>query len=94
METILLVAVVVLAVVVVLLFVRLSSTSSGQNAAEFLKQDITELNRSVGLLKDNLQATVSDRLDKNQALMVKQSSETNRIITEITRNLAELKSTN
>lgn len=66
--------------------------------AELLKQDITELNRSVGLLKDNLQTTVSDRLDKSQALMMssiqKQSSETNKIITEITRNLTELKDTN
>lgn len=101
METLL----VVLLVVVVLGFVSVTAfllsklnDLKNQSGAEFLKQDITELNRSVGLLKDNLQATVSDRLDKNQALMMnsmqKQSSETNKIITEITRNLTELKDTN
>jgi DNA recombination protein RmuC len=72
--------------------------AQNQTGTELLKQDITELNRSLGLLKDNLQATVSDRLDKSQALMMnsiqKQSSETNKIITEITKNLTELKDTN
>lgn len=69
-----------------------------QPGAELIKQDLTELNRSLGLLKDNLQSTVSDRLDKNQSMMMnsiqKQSAETNKIITEITRNLTELKDTN
>lgn len=69
-----------------------------QPGAELIKQDLTELNRSLGLLKDNLQSTVSDRLDKNQSMMMnsmqKQSTETNRIIAEITKNLTELKDTN
>ncbi len=96
---------VVLLVVVVLGFVFVTfflvsklNALQQQSGAEFIKADITELNRSLGLLKDNLQATVSDRLDKNQALMMtsmqRQSSETNKIITEITRNLTELKDTN
>ncbi len=96
---------VVLLVVVVVGFVAVTAfllsklnSLQRQPGAELLKQDITELNRSVGLLKDNLQATVSDRLDKNQALMMssmqKQSSETNKIIAEITKNLTELKDTN
>ena len=101
METLLIVLLVVVviafAVVVVVLLSKLNNASN-QTGAEFLKQDITELNRSLGLLKDNLQATVSDRLDKNQALMMnsiqKQSSETNKIISEITKNLTELKDTN
>lgn len=101
METLLIVLLVVViiafAVVVVVLLSKLNNASN-QTGAEFLKQDITELNRSLGLLKDNLQATVSDRLDKSQALMMnsiqKQSSETNKIITEITKNLTELKDTN
>lgn len=75
-----------------------TNSSQQQNGNELLKADITELTRNVGLLKDNLQATVSDRLDKNQALMMssiqKQSSETNRVIAEITKNLTELKDTN
>lgn len=101
METLLIVLLVVVviafAVVVVVLLSKLNNAGN-QTGAEFLKQDITELNRSLGLLKDNLQATVSDRLDKNQALMMnsiqKQSSETNKIISEITKNLTELKDTN
>lgn len=101
METLLIVLLVVVVVgfvaVTAFLLSKLNNLQH-QSGAELLKQDITELNRSVGLLKDNLQATVSDRLDKNQALMMssiqKQSSETNKIITEITRNLTELKDTN
>lgn len=101
METLLVVVLVVVVLGFVLVTVFLLSKLNSlqhQSGAELLKQDITELNRSVGLLKDNLQATVSDRLDKSQALMLnsiqKQSSETNKIITEITRNLTELKDTN
>lgn len=101
METLLIVVLVVVIIgfVAVILFL-LSKLNGAQNqtGAELLKQDITELNRSLGLLKDNLQTTVSDRLDKSQALMMnsiqKQSSETNKIITEITKNLTELKDTN
>lgn len=95
---ILLVVVVVGFVIMVMFLLSKLNTLQNQSGAELLKQDITELNRSVGLLKDNLQATVSDRLDKNQALMMntiqKQSTETNKIITEITKNLTELKDTN
>lgn len=101
METLLIVVLVVVVVAFAgVVFVLLSKLNNAHNqtGAEFLKQDITELNRSLGLLKDNLQATVSDRLDKNQALMMntiqKQSGETNKIIAEITKNLTELKDTN
>lgn len=91
---ILLVVVVVGFVAVTAFLVQKINALQSQTGAELLKQDITELNRSVGLLKDNLQSTVNERLDKSQALMMKQSSETNKIITEITRNLTELKDTN
>lgn len=97
METLLVVVLVVMVVgfvaVTVFLLSKLNSLQH-QPGAELLKQDITELNRSVGLLKDNLQATVSDRLDKNQALMMRQSNETNKVISEITKSLTELKDTN
>lgn len=101
MDTLLVVllVVVVLGFVFVTIFLVSKLNALQQlSGAEFIKADIAELNRSLGLLKDNLQTTVSDRLDKNQALMVtsmqRQSSETNKIITEITRNLTELKDTN
>lgn len=101
METLLIVllAVVVLGFIFVTVFLMMKLNSlQKQSGTELLKADITELGRSVGLLKDNLQATVSDRLDKNQAFMMnsiqKQTSETNRIIADITKNLTELKDTN
>ena len=101
METLLIVllVVVVLGFVFVTIFlVSKLNALSNQSGAELLKQDITEMSRNLGLLKENLQSTVSDRLDKSQMLMMnsmqKQSSETNKIITEITRNLTELKDTN
>jgi len=97
METLLIVVLIVMVVgfvaVTAFLLAKLNSLQR-QPGAELLKQDITELNRSVGLLKDNLQATVSDRLDKNQALMMRQSNETNKVISEITKSLTELKDTN
>ena len=101
METIL----IILAVVTILGFILVTifvvtklNMAQKQPGVELLKTDITELSRTLSLLKENIQTTVSDRLDKNQALMMnsmqKQASETNKIISEITKNLTELKDTN
>lgn len=101
METLLIVllAVMILGFVFVTVFLMTKLNAlQKQSGAEFLKADITELGRNLGLLKDNIQATVNDRLDKNQAFMMnsmqKQSTETNKIIADITKNLTELKDTN
>lgn len=63
-----------------------------------IKQDMTELNRAVLALKDNLQATVSDRLDKSQALMQgsvqKQLSESAKLIADVNQRLTRLDETN
>ena len=63
-----------------------------------LKQDITELNRTVAGLKDSLQVTVADRLDRSQTLMKdsveKQLSESARLIADVSNRLTKLDETN
>lgn len=96
------IAVIVLGVLVLLLGALLLRRQGGSghdtSAALLLKQDLNQLSQDIVKLKDGIQGQLSDRLDKNQALMLgsiqKQSSETNKIITEITRNLTELKESN
>ncbi len=63
-----------------------------------IKQDLHELGRSVDALRDNLQATVADRLDKSQAMMQgsmqKQLSESAKLIADVTQRLTKLDETN
>ena len=63
-----------------------------------LKQDIVELNRTVDMLRENLQTTLGDKLDKNQEMMrdtlTKQLSESSRLITDVTTKLTKLDETN
>lgn len=81
--------------VIVLLLVRQKPT---EDASHLLKQDITELNRTVGLLKDNLQSTVTDRLDRGQTMMrdsvQQQLSESAKLIAEVSQRLTKLDETN
>ena len=56
----------VMATVIVALLVRQKPAA---DTSSLIKQDITELGRTIELLKDNLQTTVSERLDKSQNLM-------------------------
>lgn len=91
---VLIVVIVALAALVIVLFLRQSSNDN----ALLLKQDITELGRSVELLKDNLQSTVADRLDKSQAMMQtsmqKQLSESAKLVADVSSRLARLDETN
>ena len=70
----------------------------GAESALLLKEDLRALSEDITKLKDGVQSQISDRLDKSQATMMgalqRQSSESNKIITEITRNLTELKNSN
>lgn len=69
-----------------------------QESALLLKEDLRNLSEDITRLKEGVQTQISDRLDKSQTAMFgalqKQSSESNKIITEITRNLTELKESN
>jgi len=85
------------AVIIIILNQRLKDTGRGREA-ELLKQDLIELTRGVGELKDNLQTTVTDRLDKNATLMrdtlARQLSESARLIGDVTQRLTKLDETN
>ena len=81
-----------------LLFYILTRKNNSSESALLLKEDLRALSEDITKLKDGVQSQISDRLDKSQATMLgalqKQSSESNKIITEITRNLTELKDSN
>lgn len=66
--------------------------------AQMVKQDVVELSRTVDALRESLQRTVGDRLDKNQAMMrdtlTKQLSESAKLIAEVTTRLTKLDETN
>lgn len=96
------IAVVVLGILVLVLLVlvlrRPAPPAADTQSALLLKEDLRTLSEDITKLKDGMQTQISDRLDKSQAMMMgslqKQSSESNKIITEITRNLTELKDSN
>lgn len=101
MELLLIVLLVVVVAGFVAVTIFLVSKINGlqqQSSMELLKQDLIELNRGVVALKDGLQQTVSDKLDKSQTLMQtslqKQLSESAKIITDVTQRLAKLDETN
>ncbi len=66
--------------------------------AQLMKQDMLALNESIGSLKDGLQNHLTDRLDKNQAMMresiMKQFSTSARLISDVTERLTKLDETN
>lgn len=63
-----------------------------------LKQDLLSINKELQTLKDSLNQTVNDRLDRNNELMSssmqKQFSESSKLITEVTNRLTKLDETN
>lgn len=97
METLL----IVLLVVIVLGFVGITvflvqkmNAMQQQTGAELLKQDITELSRGVGELKDSLQKTVTDNNMSMRESLGKQLSESAKLITDVTQRLTKLDETN
>lgn len=96
-----LIAVIVLGVAVLVLLVlviRGQKPATDTQSALLLKEDLRALSEDITKLKDGVQTQISDRMEKSQAAMMgslqKQSSESNKIIAEITRNLTELKESN
>ncbi len=95
------IAVVILGVLVALLSVlllRQQKPAQDTQSALLLKEDLTKLSTDIEGLKANLQAQISERMDKNQELMrssmTKQFSESSRIIREVTERLTKLDDTN
>lgn len=96
-----LIAVIILGILVIgllLLVVKQSLAKPDTGSALLIKQDLDHLSDDITKLKDGLNSQITDRMDKNQTLMLgslqKQFGESSRLITEVTRNLAELKETN
>lgn len=77
---------------------KISMLRSDDTSASLIKQDMIELSRNVAALKDGLQETVGDKLDKNQAMMrdslTKQLGESAKLIADVTSRLAKLDETN
>jgi DNA recombination protein RmuC len=96
-----LIAVIVLGMMVALLLCIVLSVYKNNKQTDsslYLKQDISQLTASVSMLREGLQDKLTERLDKNQTLMLgslqKQFTESTRLITEVTKNLTELKESN
>lgn len=98
MQMVVIILSVLVLVLLSLLFYILTRKNNSSESALLLKEDLRALSEDITKLKDGVQSQISDRLDKSQATMLgalqKQSSESNKIITEITRNLTELKDSN
>lgn len=83
-----------------LLFVLMQKVNSlkDDTAAGLLKQDLIALNEGMSTLRDGLKTHLTDRLDKNQELMrdsiMKQFSESSKLITDVTERLTKLDETN
>jgi DNA recombination protein RmuC len=101
METILivlLVAVLFALAFVIYLLIQKSNKPSDDTAAQLIKQDLTELTRGIVELKDGLHTSLTDRMDRNQAMvresMQKQFAASAKIISDVTERLAKLNETN
>jgi len=89
---------VLIGLLIIAIIILLVKNKPVNDNSSYLKQDITELGRTIDLLKDNLQSTVTDRLDKSQAMMKnsveKQLSESAKLISEVSTRLTKLDETN
>lgn len=69
-----------------------------EGSTALLKQDITNLADGITQLKDGLQSQLTDRLDKNHTMMresiLKQFSESSKLIGDVTERLTKLDETN
>jgi DNA recombination protein RmuC len=101
METVLIILLVTIAAIMGTgLYILLIKVNSLKNdaATTLLKQDLIALNEGMSTLRDGLKTHLTDRLDKNQELMrdsiMKQFSESSRLITDVTERLVKLDETN
>ena len=83
-----------------ILYVLIQKVNALKNdtAAGLLKQDLIALNEGMSTLRDGLKTHLTDRLDKNQEMMrssiLKQFSESTKLITDVTERLTKLDETN
>lgn len=88
--------VVIVVQVAVILFLLKRSTDNKESA--YIKQDMETLRVGMDKLREGISDKLDDRLDKNQQMMLKsmqkQFSESSKLVTDVTKNLTELKETN
>lgn len=74
------------------------SSFKDESSTGLIKQDLTNLTTGIEQLKDSLNSSVNERMDKNQALMresmQKQFGESAKIIAEVNQRLTKLDETN
>jgi DNA recombination protein RmuC len=88
-------AVIVLGVLVLALLGLVLRRPSGDSQSSLLiKADLTELNKSVGELKDGLQKQLSDQLGASNKQLASQSAASIRILQQVTEKLTKLEGTN
>ncbi len=77
---------------------RGKSKPAEDQATQLLKTDITKLSDDVNKLREGLSDKLTDRLDKNQDMMLKslqkQFAQSSKIISEVSTNLTEIKESN
>lgn len=81
-------------VVLAVLLLRKNSAPNNGDAALLLKQDLTILSENLTSFKDGFQKELSDRLEKNSVQMLRQSTDTQNVIKNITEKLTSLEKTN
>ncbi len=83
--------------IIIFLLVQKKAQPTNETAS-LLKQDLNLISQDLQHLKDSLNETVNDRLDKNNEMMRqsihKQFSESSKIISEVSTRLAKLDETN
>lgn len=81
------------ALLLAFLIVRLKKPEEKESAL-LIKQDLTNLTESVTKLKDGLNTSINDRLDKNNQQMLRQFAQSAGIIKDVTEKLTTLEKTN
>lgn len=100
-ETILILVLVVVVLgfgAMIFLFNQRLSDLKNDGVTTIIKQDLVALSDGMADLKDGLKTHLTDRLDKNQELMrdsiIKQFSESGKLIADVTQRLVKLDETN
>ncbi|HUY85333.1 MAG TPA: DNA recombination protein RmuC [Candidatus Dormibacteraeota bacterium] len=73
---------------------QLLRPKTDDNSALLIKADLTELNKSVGQLKDGLQKQLTEQLGASNKQMAAQFNASAKIIADVTQKLTELDKTN
>lgn len=98
METTVLIIVLVVQLIVAVLFLWGRRSSGDSSTAQLLKADIDGLSEDVNKLREGLSDKLTERLDKNQDMMLKglqkQFAASSKLIAEVTRDLTEIKESN